>query len=284
MQIRLLSFADYYRTTILSDQTDPNKLHDMKSILDSAQIYSDDVLDEFAKNFLSGADRDTLDPFLDHAVQLYLDLNDEEQQVLFKGTAKAFTRTYSFLSSILPFSNAAWEKLSIFLNFLVLKLPAPIEEDLSKGILDNIDMDSYRVEKQTMASIALADTDAEIDPISVGAAGGIPEPELDRLSSIIQNFNDLFGNISWTDSDRITRIIAQDVTVMTANYPEFVFAKANSDKQNARIAHDHALESVMVSLMNDHTELFKQFVDNPDFRKWLQDRIFEVNYAESGGA
>jgi type I restriction enzyme R subunit len=274
------SFADYYRTTILSDETDPNKLHDMKSVLDSAQIYTDQVLDEFAKNFLSGADRDKLDPYLDHAVQLYLDLNDEEQQVLFKGTAKAFTRTYSFLSSILPFSNSAWEKLSIFLNFLVLKLPAPIEEDLSKGILDNIDMDSYRVEKQTMATIALADTDAEIDPISVGTAGGVAEPELDKLSSIIQNFNDLFGNIAWTDSDRITRIITQDVTVMTANNPGFVNAKANSDKQNARIAHDYALESVMVSLMNDHTELFKQFVDNPDFRKWLQDRIFEVNYAQ----
>lgn len=273
------SFADYYRTTILSDETDPNKLHDMKSVLDSAQIYTDQVLDEFAKNFLSGADRDKLDPYLDHAVQLYLDLNDEEQQVLFKGTAKAFTRTYSFLSSILPFSNSAWEKLSIFLNFLVLKLPAPIEEDLSKGILDNIDMDSYRVEKQTMATIALADADAEIDPISVGASGAIAEPELDKLSSIIQNFNDLFGNIAWTDSDRITRIITQDVTVMTANNPGFINAKANSDKQNARIAHDYALESVMVSLMNDHTELFKQFVDNPDFRKWLQDRIFEVNYA-----
>ena len=160
----------------------------------------------------------------------------------------------------------------------MLKLPAPIEEDLSKGILDNIDMDSYRVEKQTMATFALADTDAEIDPISVGAGGALAEPELDRLSSIIQNFNDLFGNIAWTDSDRITRIITQDVTVMTANNPGFINAKANSDKQNARIAHDYALESVMVSLMNDHTELFKQFVDNPDFRKWLQDRIFEVNY------
>jgi type I restriction enzyme R subunit len=273
------SFADYYRTTILSDQTDPNKLHDMKNVLDTAQIYTDEILDEFAHLFLSGADRDQIDPYLDHAVQLYLDLDDEDQQVLFKGTAKAFTRTYAFLSSILPFSNAAWEKLSIFLNFLVLKLPAPIEEDLSKGILDNIDMDSYRVEKQKIATIAMADTDAEIDPISVGAGGGIPEPELDKLSSIIQNFNDLFGNIAWTDSDRISRIISQDVTVMTANNPGFINAKANSDKQNARIAHDYALESVMVSLMNDHTELFKQFVDNPDFRKWLQDRIFEVNYA-----
>jgi type I restriction enzyme R subunit len=274
------SFADYYRTTILSDQTDPNKLHDMKTVLDSAQVYTNQVLDEFAKNFLSGADRDQLDPYLDHAVQLYLDLNDEDEQVKFKGTAKAFTRTYAFLSSILPFTNSSWEKLSIFLNFLVLKLPAPIEEDLSKGILDNLDMDSYRVERQTMAAISLADTDAEIHPFSVGASGANTEPELDKLSSIIQNFNDLFGNIAWTDADRISRIIAEDVTVLTAQNQDFVNAKANSDKQNARIAHDYALDDVMVTLMNDHTELFKQFMDNPDFRKWLQDRIFEVNYSD----
>lgn len=46
------------------------------------------------------------------------------------------------------YTNTEWEKLSIFLNFLISKLPAPVDEDLSKGILDAIDMDSYRVEKQ----------------------------------------------------------------------------------------------------------------------------------------
>ena len=47
---------------------------------------------------------------------------------------------------ILPYTESEWEKLSIFLTFLVPKLPAPVEEDLSKGILEAIDMDSYRVE------------------------------------------------------------------------------------------------------------------------------------------
>ena len=36
--------------------------------------------------------------------------------------------------------------MSIFLNFLTPKLPAPIEEDLSKGILEVIDMDGPGVE------------------------------------------------------------------------------------------------------------------------------------------
>ena len=81
---------------------------------------------------------------------------DEDAQVDFKGKAKAFVRTYRFLAAILPFGNAEWEKLAMFLNFLVPKLPAPKEEDLSKGILEAIDMDSYRVEVQASMNIALA--------------------------------------------------------------------------------------------------------------------------------
>ena len=88
----------------------------------------------------------------------------------FKGKAKAFLRAYGFLSSILPYTNAAWEKLSIFLNFLVPKLPAPVEEDLSKGILETIDMDSYRVEKKAVVKIQLPDADAEIEPVPTSSA------------------------------------------------------------------------------------------------------------------
>ena len=115
-------------------------------------------------------------------------------------------RSYGFLSSILPYTNADWERLSIFLTFLIPKLPAPKEEDLSKGILETIDMDSYRAEKKAAVKIQLPDQDAEIEPIPTDAHGGRGEPELDRLSSILKAFNDQFGNISWTDNDRVRKL------------------------------------------------------------------------------
>ncbi|MEI2677393.1 MAG: hypothetical protein V9G29_05760 [Burkholderiaceae bacterium] len=83
-----------------------------------------------------------------------------------------------------------WEKLSILLNLLVSKLPAPKEEDLAKGILEAIDMDSYRVEKKALMKIALADADAEIAPVPTDGGGRKPEPELDRLSNILKTFNE----------------------------------------------------------------------------------------------
>jgi type I restriction enzyme R subunit len=272
------AFADYYRTTILADETDPNKLHDLKGELDGYQVYSNAQIDQLVALYLGGADRDKLDPILDACVAVYKQQLDENAQVDFKGKAKTFMRTYGFLASILPYTNAAWEKLSIFLNFLVPKLPAPVEEDLSKGILEAIDMDSYRVEKRATMKIQLPDADAEIDPVPTSGGGSKPEPELDRLSNILKTFNDQFGNIPWSDADRVHKLITEDIPNRVAADTAYQNAKKNSDKQNARIEHDKALGRVMTAVLKDDTELFKQFSDNEGFRRWLTDTIFGLTY------
>lgn len=205
------SFAPFYRTTILSSATDPNKLHDLKATLDGAGIHTQATVDAFAAAYLKGAERSALDPVLDACVADYKANLDEGEQVAFKGSAKTFVRTYDFLASILPYTNADWEKLSIFLNFLVSKLPAPVEEEWSKGILETIDMDSYRAEKQATVRVLLPDEEGTLDPVPVGEGGRKPEPELDKLSNILKTFNDLFGHIQWADTDRIARLIASEI-------------------------------------------------------------------------
>ena len=275
------AFSDYYRTTILSEETDPNKLHDLKAVLDNYQIYGQKQIDEFVGLYLGGADRDKLDPILDACVADYREQLDEDGQVDFKGKAKAFARTYSFLASILPYADAGWEKLSIFLDFLIPKLPAPIEPDLSKGILEAIDMDSYRVEKRASMKILLPDEDAEIEPVPGVGGGYKPEPELDRLSNIINAFNDQFGNIPWTDKDRVHRMITEEIPARVSADSAYSNAKKNSDRQNARIEHDKALGRVMTAVLKDDTELFKQFMDNESFRRWMTDRVFDLTYEEA---
>ena len=272
------AFADYYRATILADETDPNKLHDLQADLDRAQVYAEEKVDEFVRRYLGGEDRDRLDPILDACVAVYVRELDEDGQVDFKGKAKGFIRTYSFLSSILPYSNAEWEKRSIFLNFLVPKLPAPEEPDLSKGILDAIDLDSYRVEKQAMQRIMLPDEDAEIDPVPNGGSGHRAEPELDRLSNILRTFNEHFGDIPWEDADRVRQLIIETIPDRVREDTAFRNAQRNSDRQNARIEHDQALLRVMTAVMRDDTELFKQFMDNASFKRWMTDTVFDLAY------
>ena len=272
------AFSDYYRTTILADKTDPNKLHDLKADIDSYQIYAVGQIDQLVELYLNGAGRDRLDPILDECVSAYQEQLDEDGQVDFKGKAKAFTRTHGFLASILPYNNAEWEKLSIFLNFLIPKLPAPMEEDLSRGILETIDMDSYRVEKKATMAIQLADEDAEIEPVPASGGGSHSEPDIDLLSNILKTFNDLFGNIEWADEDRVRRLITEDIPSKVAADNAYQNAQKHSDKQNARIEHDKALANVMTNVLQDDTQLFKHFSDNESFRKQLSDAIFTLTY------
>ena len=272
------AFAPYYRTAILAEETDPDRLHDLKAALDGYQVYSPTQISELVERYLSGADRDRLDPILDACVSVYREQMDEDGQVDFKGKAKAFLRAYGFLAAILPYTYAEWEKLSIFLTFLVPKLPAPVEDDLSKGILEAIDMDSYRVEKQAVQDIQLPDEDAEIGPVPTEGRGQKPEPEMDRLSNIVREFNDRFGNIEWKDQDKIEKVIAEELPAKVAGDRAYQNAMANSDRQNARIEHDKALERAMTELLADHTELFKQFSDNESFRRWLSEMVFAATY------
>ena len=272
------AFADYYRATILSEETDPNKLHDLQTDLDSAQVYSSEQVKDFVSRYLAGEDREELDPILEACVEVYQQDLDEDGQVQFKRQAKGFLRTYAFLSSILPYNNAKWEERSIFLNFLVSKLPSPREEDMSKGILDAIDMDSYRVEKKAMQKILLPDDDAEIDPSSDSGSGGRGETELDHLSNIIKAFNDLFGNIPWEDTDRVHQLITETIPSRVAQDTAFKNAQENSDRENARIEHDNALLRVMMAVMKDDTQLFKKFMDDPDFKRWVSDTSFRLAY------
>ncbi len=198
------AFSDYYRTTVLSEETDPNKLHDLKTALDNAQVYSPEQVQTLVDLFLSGAERDRLDPILDTCVAVYKEELDEDGQVDFKGKAKAFVRTYDFLASIIPYTNREWERLSIVLNLLIPKLPAPKEEDLSKG-----------------------------------------------------------------------RRIKEDIAPKVAADPAYQNAKKNTPNA-ARIEHDKALAKAMLTLLKDDTQVYKQFVENESFHRFVTDMVYSI--------
>lgn len=274
------AFSKFYRTTILSGETDPNKLYDLITLMESYQVYDDSDIEKLVDLFLSGAERDRLDPILDACAAVYnqLELDD---QIKFKSAAKSFVRTYGFLGAILPYGNVDWEKLSIFLNLLIPKLPSPRDDDFSEGILQTVDLSSYRNEAQEAIAIKLEDADAEIAPVPAGKVGHIVEPEMDLLSKIIMDFNDMFGNINWNDADNVQRQILA-IPEMVSKDKKYQNAMRNSDEQEARTESERALQQVIFSIMADNMELFKQFQDNPSFKKWLSDLVFNLTYNPEG--
>ena len=274
------AFSRYYRTTILSGETDPNKLHDLVSVLERCQVYANEDVERLVNLYLDGADRDRLDPALDVCAAAYQQLETEDQ-IAFKSAAKNFVRTYGFLGSILPYGNAAWERLSIFLNLLLPKLPSPREDDFSQGILDTIDLESYRNEARESMSLKLEDEDAEVDPVPMGRTGGTSGPEMNLLSVILSDFNFMFGNIHWSDADNVRRQIFE-IPTMVSRDEKYRNAMRNSDEQSARLESERALQQVIFAIMADNMELFKQFQDNPSFRRWLSDLVFQLTYNKEG--
>lgn len=189
----------------------------------------------------------------------------------FKSKAKAFVRSYDFLATILTYDNPEWEKLSIFLTLLVRALPAPDEDDLTKGMLELIDMDSYRIEKQEERGVPLSDQDSTLDPAPVSAGGFKPQPELEPLSVIVTNFNEQYDT-SFSDEDRIRRLIREEIAPQVAQDQRYRNAKANTPN-TAAIELDAALNRLVDPLFLDQTEFYKQFKDNPLFRNFVRDMV-----------
>ena len=244
------AFDRYYKTTILSGETDVNKLNDLIDTMESIQVYSDADVDTFVERYLADEPRDRLDPILDHCVEVYEGLIIEDQ-IEFKSCAKTFVRTYNFLSAILPYGSVQWEKLSIFLNLLIPKLPKPEGEDYTEGLLEDVDLESYRAEAQQTMRIQLENENGEIDPIPVSTSVGVDVPELDTLTNILKEFHDIFGNIEWTDEDKIKKQI-NDIIESVRRDEKYNNAMQFSDKQNARDESDRAAhEAVMNSMCHD---------------------------------
>ena len=269
------SFSDYYRTTILSDETDPDKLHDLKAGLDQAQVYTEEETRDLVEKYLGGADRPRLDPIIQACVERFTELTDDEK-IKFKGTGRSFNRLYNFLSQVLPYPNRSWEELSIFLTLLLPKLPALEDEDLAAGIQNAVDMETYRTEKQATVSIALEDEDAEIDPIQAQRAGGAPEAQLEFLSIILDEFNKTWGN-SFTNPEHVGEII--NAMPGRVNEDEaYQNAKMYSDRQNARMEHDSALRKQIIASLKDSTELYKKYTEDSAFQDDLNELIFRLTY------
>jgi len=135
-------------------------------------------------------------------------------------------------------------------------------------------MDSYRAEKQAVVKLTLPDEDGVVEPIPVSGGVRKPEAELDRLSNILKAFNEQYGAL-FEDIDRVTKRLRDDVAPKVAADSAYQNAKANTP-QTARIEHDKALARVMLGLLKDDTEVYKQFVQNPSFRRDVTDMIFTL--------
>jgi len=270
------AFEPYYQGTILVGETDPNRLHDLLREIKEAQLFSTEEVDEVVGRFLKDAPRETIEPILEEITKRYWEDLEEDDQVKFKSQAKAFLRAYNFLAALLDYTVPEWERMAIFLNLLVPKLPAPVEEDLSQGILEAIDMETYRLEVKEPRPIQLPKETGEVEPLPTGTRGGASEPELEPLSRILKEFNERFGNIDWKDEDRVKRFVFVELPEKLKADEPLQNALRQNDPQNARIELERATQQAVTDSLGDQMQLYKEFMNNPDFKGFLLEKLFEL--------
>jgi type I restriction enzyme R subunit len=271
------AFDPYYTSTILSEETSPNKLNDLLDALEKFGIYNEDVVKDFFVKYSGNAERTILDPIIDSAAHIFtFDLNIDKQ-IDFKIKVKSFLRTYSYLAKLLDFNNLYWEQLWWYLKYLLPKLIIDENEDLAQGIIESIDMDSYRPAKQGTEKISLIEEPGFVTPIPVGVGGGKPEPELDTLENILNAFNHRFGDIEWTDKDKVNKFLTEQLpSEMKADKKVMDEIATSPDKQNAKISSDKKVEELMQQYLFTQTEIFKKFSTDQDFQRRYKEFIFDT--------
>jgi len=270
------AFESYYAATLLSEETNPNKLNDLVDSMEVFEVYTNYKIDDFFEKYIEGEERTILDPIIDRSADFFKNNLTKDKQIDFKAKAKSFLRVYSYLGKILDFNNQDWEKLFWYLKYLVPKLYIEQTDDLAEGLLESIDMDSYRPSKETTKDILLVSEPGEVDPIPVEVTGGQTEPDLDTLDNILTVFNQRFGDIEWSDKDKVRQILTQQLPDEMKANKEIMDAIQHSDKQNAKISSDKKIEELMQQYLFSQTEIFKKFTTDKDFQRRYKEYIFDV--------
>ncbi|GAA4802061.1 type I restriction endonuclease subunit R [Litoribaculum gwangyangense] len=267
------AFKPYFESTILGEATDPNKLFDLQDALDNYQVYSREQVEDFSNKILNNVPVDQLHASLDESAAIFRDDLEEEQQADFRAKVKTYVRLYIFLSQIVPFENPYLERLYIFLNHLQNKLGGDTSVDLAKGVLDNIDMDSYRLQLESTTNVVLEQGE-DLKPIPTDMRGGVSEPEIDKLSNILQTFNDRYGT-EFEDADKV-RQMAENIATDVAKNKELISSIQHSDEQNARITSDKIVGEELLKHITTNFDLYKLYSDNKEFKEDFSAMMFGV--------
>lgn len=267
------AFTPYFENTILGEGTDPNKLFDLQDALDNYQVYSREQVEDFSNKILASVSVDQLHDILDQSSAVFRDELEEDQQADFRAKVKTYVRLYIFLSQIVDFENVYLERLYIFLNHLQNKLVTETEPDFSQGVLDNIDMDSYRLQLDATINIVMEQGE-DLQPIPTDMRGGVSESEIDQLSNIIQTFNDRYGT-EFEDVDKVRQMAESIVTGVSKN-EDMLNSLRYSDEQNARITSDKIAQDELLKHVTTNFDFYKVINDNAEAKEEFNTMVFNM--------
>lgn len=270
------SFSTFYGQTYLKEPSDIEKIFTLKSNLFEYGIYTQYELDSFVEAILQRQSEDRIHSKLDTMVKEYNAKSDDEKTEFYT-KAKAYLREYSFLAQIIPFNDTELEKLYILLKMLITKIAPPRTEDLARGIINNVDLDSIRIMLESKKDIEPEGDKGGVKPS--GADGSSKkEVELERLLNIIKAFNDKFGNVEFGADEKIAKEL-MDLKDDIANNQ--TLKDTLGDKQNARKLFTDIFKNKYLDFYLENSLFLEQLGDKQaEFKEKVSSVIFEMIWAD----
>jgi len=276
------AFQPYYTTTMLAEATDPNKLNDLKRIVEDYGLFGTQEVDAFAKVYFSKKGKQAqLQAILDPIADRYNERGADEQ-AQFRKHVGDYVRLYAFLSQVITFTSVTLEKFYQFTRHLLRKLAVPREE-LPVEITENINMDSYRIQLTSTGDVALLNEDGELQPIADLGTGRPRDEELITLSEIIKYINENYG-ADFTDADRV-RYFAEDMRrrldaqegLQRALNPEI-----NPSEETRKLAFETFFGDTLEDMIDANWDIYKKIKDDPNFGELFQTMMLKSFVAVLG--
>ncbi|EAL3906295.1 type I restriction endonuclease subunit R [Campylobacter upsaliensis] len=264
------SFSTFYGQTYLKEPTNIDNIYTLKSELFDYGIYTQDELNSFIEAIRKEQDENKIHSKLDNMIKEYNAKSDDEK-TKFYTKAKVYLREYSFLAQILPFNDIELEKLSILLKMLITKIVPPRTEDLAKGILNNVDLNSIRIILESKKDISLSNN-GELSPAGADDSSK-KEVELERLSNIVREFNTKFGSVDFGTNEKIAKEL-MDLKDDIAK--EQTFRDSLGDEQNARRLFADIFKIQYLQFFKRNKDFFTQLDNKEEFKERVSNVIYEM--------
>jgi len=263
------SFQPYYQTTLLEEETDPNKLYSLQTELEQFHIYTQEDVKDFSKIFFDTAERpEKMQPILDKVVYVWTQKSEEERED-FRSILQTFIRLYGFISQLITFEDVELEQLYVFAKNLNRKLPKS-RHRLPHEVVDAVDLDSFRIQQTYEGKIELEKKDGETPGISNGKPKR-PEDEKDLLSNIIEILNETYGaGITEEDVVDIERI---KVKLEENEDLQSVMNEKNT-LENIRYKFDEIVNDLLLDFVHTKIDLYKKLTA-PEVNKTFKNKWFE---------
>ncbi|MCK5461290.1 type I restriction endonuclease subunit R [Candidatus Gracilibacteria bacterium] len=263
------AFQPYYTTTVLSEATDPNILHDLQRDILNYKLFDEREVDDFCGMYFQAVSPSELNAFFDNIIERFNEL-DEEEQMECKKKISDYIKKYAFISQIISFSDTSLEKLYIFLRLYRRKLPINSETPPLE-VLDSVDLESIKIPKVGETNISLEKKDGTLDPIE-GSGRGKNEDEIEILSRIIKDINERFG----TDFSLEDRIILNNLTQRLLSSKSLVGAiKHNQSKDSVKIKFDEVFSKELISMFKSNFDLYQKLDSNVDLKDYVNNKMFD---------